>query len=47
MKVRLRPEVVERLKAQHSAYGELSRVVGWLIEQYLKGMPVELDREEK
>lgn len=36
LKLRLRPELVKKLKELHGSYGELSRVVGELLEAYVK-----------
>ena len=36
LKLRLRPELVKKLKEIHPSYGELSRVVGELLEAYVK-----------
>lgn len=34
-KIRLRPELVKKLKELHPSYGELSRVVGEMLELYV------------
>ena len=35
LKLRLAPSVIEKVKALHPAYGEVSRVVGELVEAYV------------
>ena len=36
LKLRLRPEVIKKLKEIHPSYGEVSKVVGELLEHYVK-----------
>ena len=36
LKLRLSPGLIQRLKTLHPSYGELSRVVGELLEAYVK-----------
>lgn len=36
LKLRLSPELIKKLKVLHGNYGELSRVVGELLEVYVK-----------
>jgi len=36
LKLRLKPELIQKLKEIHPSYGELSRVAGELLESYVK-----------
>ena len=36
VKLRLSPETIAKMKLLHPSYGEMSRIVGELIEQYVK-----------
>ena len=36
VKLRINPEVIAKLKFLHPSYGEMSRIVGELVEDYIK-----------